>query len=58
MPEAVLIAVLILALFAALAASIVGITALRAPKDDGRAAPARREEFARTRAEARATAKN
>ena len=58
MPEAVLIAVLILALFAALAASIVGITALRGRKDDGSAAPALREEFDRSRAEAQATAKD
>ena len=58
MPEAVLIAVLILALFVALAASIVGITALRGRKDDGSAAPALREEFDRSRAEAQATAKD
>ena len=58
MPEAVLIAVLFLALFVALAASIVGITALRGRKDGADAAPALREEFDRSRAEAQATAKD
>ena len=57
MPDAVLIAVLFLALFVALAASILGITALRGRKDDGALAPALREELDRSRAEAQATSK-
>jgi DNA recombination protein RmuC len=57
MPEAVLIAVLVLTLFVALAATIVGITALRGRKQGGDAAPALREEFDRSRTESQATAK-
>lgn len=59
MPDAVLVAVLILALFVALAASILGIVSLRsAAKQDAQAAPALREEFERSRADAQATAKD
>jgi len=57
MPVSVLIAVLVLALFVALAASILGILVLRSTKEGGGSAPALREEFDRSRAESQATAK-
>ena len=57
MPDAVPIAVLVLALLVALVASILGVFVLRSTKESGGAAPALREEFDRSRAEAQATAK-
>lgn len=57
MPDAVLVAVLILALFVALAASILGIIALRGARENSDATPALREEFDRSRTETQATAK-
>ncbi len=58
MPATVLVAVLVLALFVALAASILGIFALRSTKSRDDTGPALREEFDRSRAEAQATAKD
>lgn len=57
MPDAVLVAVLILALFVALAASILGVMVLRSTRGERDDAPALREEFDRSRSETQATAK-
>ncbi len=58
MPDAVLVAVLFLALFVALAASILGIVSLRSAQDKGQVPAALREEFDRNRGETQATAKD